>query len=163
MSFDFVVIGAGASGEAAAHYARGRGASVAIVDRDLFGGSCPFWACMPSKTLLHAAEVHSHGGDYPWQKASDRRDYMINRIKTDPQLSNAEVRVMSHTGDYTRQVSKPTKTESPVESGGGGSHGEGTGGKAEGQRGEHHEEIPGEPTGQFLPGLRSPVAADAAS
>src|SRR5215213_208404 len=47
------------------------------------------------------------------------------------------------------------------ESGGGGSHGEGAGGKAEGQRGEHHEEIPGEPTNQFLPGLRSPVAADA--
>ena len=82
-AFDFVVIGAGASGEAATHYARGRGASVAIVDRDLFGGSCPFWACMPSKTLLHGAEVHAHGGDYPWSKASDRRDYMINRIKTD--------------------------------------------------------------------------------
>jgi anaerobic selenocysteine-containing dehydrogenase/Fe-S-cluster-containing dehydrogenase component len=47
------------------------------------------------------------------------------------------------------------------ESGGGGSHGEGTGGKAEGQRGEHAEEIPGEPSGAFLPGLRSPVAADA--
>lgn len=77
--FDFVVIGAGASGEAAVHYARARGASVAVVDRDLFGGSCPFWACMPSKTLLHAAEVRAHGGDYPWPKASDRRDYMINR------------------------------------------------------------------------------------
>ena len=77
--FDFVIIGAGASGEAAAHYARARGASVAIVDRDLFGGSCPFWACMPSKTLLHAAEVRAHGGDYDWPKASDRRDYMIVR------------------------------------------------------------------------------------
>lgn len=77
--FDFVIIGAGASGEAAAHYARARGASVAIVDRDLFGGSCPFWACMPSKTLLHAAEVRAAGGDYPWPRASDRRDYMINR------------------------------------------------------------------------------------
>jgi pyruvate/2-oxoglutarate dehydrogenase complex dihydrolipoamide dehydrogenase (E3) component len=82
-AFDFVIIGAGASGEAAAHLARARGASVAIIDRDLFGGSCPFWACMPSKTLLHAAEVKAHGGDYPWQKASDRRDYMINRIKTE--------------------------------------------------------------------------------
>ena len=82
-TFDFVIIGAGASGEAAAHYARARGASVAIVDRDLFGGSCPFWACMPSKTLLHAAEVRAHGGDYPWPRASDRRDYMINREKRD--------------------------------------------------------------------------------
>jgi len=42
--FDFVVIGAGASGEAAAHYAGARGVSVAIVDRDPFGDSCPFWA-----------------------------------------------------------------------------------------------------------------------
>jgi len=81
--FDFVIIGAGAAGEAAAHYARARGASVAIVDRDLFGGSCPFWACMPSKTLLHAAEVRAHGGDYPWPKASDRRDYMIDREQRD--------------------------------------------------------------------------------
>jgi dihydrolipoamide dehydrogenase len=98
MSFDFVVIGAGAAGEAATHYARGRGASVAIVDRDLFGGSCPFWACMPSKTLLHAAEVKAHGGDYPWQKASDRRDYMINRIKTDYPNDGSHVHALEKAG-----------------------------------------------------------------
>lgn len=98
MSFDFVVIGAGAAGEAATHYARGRGASVAIVDRDLFGGSCPFWACMPSKTLLHAAEVMAHGGDYPWQKASDRRDYMINRIKTDYPNDGSHVHALEKAG-----------------------------------------------------------------
>jgi pyruvate/2-oxoglutarate dehydrogenase complex dihydrolipoamide dehydrogenase (E3) component len=77
--FDFVVIGAGPAGEAAAYLARSRGASVAVVDRELFGGSCPFWACMPSKTLLHAAAVHAAGGDYPWERASARRDYMISR------------------------------------------------------------------------------------
>lgn len=81
--FDIVVIGAGAAGEAAAHLATGRGASVAVVDRELFGGSCPFWACMPSKALLHAASAHRAGGDYPWPKASDFRDYMINREGTD--------------------------------------------------------------------------------
>ncbi|HEY8829820.1 MAG TPA: NAD(P)/FAD-dependent oxidoreductase, partial [Candidatus Limnocylindria bacterium] len=86
------------AGEAATHYARGRGASVAIVDRDLFGGSCPFWACMPSKTLLHAAEVRSHGGDYPWQKASDRRDYMINRIKTDYPNDGSHVHALEKAG-----------------------------------------------------------------
>ena len=37
------------AGEAAASKARQRGASVAIVDRDLFGGACPFFACMPSQ------------------------------------------------------------------------------------------------------------------
>ena len=77
--FDFVVIGGGAAGEAAAFLALGRGASVAIVDRDLFGGSCPFWACLPSKTLLHGAGIHAIGGDYPWTRASARRDWMINR------------------------------------------------------------------------------------
>ncbi|MDP9468879.1 MAG: NAD(P)/FAD-dependent oxidoreductase [Chloroflexota bacterium] len=77
--YDLVIMGAGPAGEAAAFLARGRGASVAIVDRDLFGGACPFFACMPSKSLLHSAAVHAGGGDYPWPKASDRRDYMISR------------------------------------------------------------------------------------
>jgi dihydrolipoamide dehydrogenase len=98
MTFDFVVIGAGASGEAATHLARGRGASVAIVDRDLFGGSCPYWACMPSKTLLHAAEVKAHGGDYPWPKASARRDYMINRITTDYPNDGSHVHALEKVG-----------------------------------------------------------------
>jgi pyruvate/2-oxoglutarate dehydrogenase complex dihydrolipoamide dehydrogenase (E3) component len=97
-TFDFVIIGAGASGEAAASYARARGASVAIVDRDLFGGSCPFWACMPSKTLLHAAEVRAHGGDYPWPKASDRRDYMINREHRDYPDDSSHVRSLERAG-----------------------------------------------------------------
>lgn len=77
--FDFVVIGAGAAGEGAAYLARERGASVAIVDRDLFGGSCAHWACIPSKSLLHSAAVHAGGGDYPWSRASARRDWNINR------------------------------------------------------------------------------------
>jgi len=77
--FDFVIIGAGASGEAAASYARARGATVALVERDLFGGTCAFWGCMPSKTLLHAAAIRACGGDYSWGKASARRDYMIVR------------------------------------------------------------------------------------
>jgi dihydrolipoamide dehydrogenase len=81
--FDFVVIGAGPAGEAAAYKARARGATVAVVDRELFGGSCPFWACMPSKTLLHAAAIHAGGGDYDWARASARRDYMISREGTD--------------------------------------------------------------------------------
>jgi pyruvate/2-oxoglutarate dehydrogenase complex dihydrolipoamide dehydrogenase (E3) component len=78
-SFDLVIIGGGEAGQAAAYTARDRNASVAIVDRELFGGSCPFWACMPSKALLHAAAIHARGGDYPWSRASDFRDWMIVR------------------------------------------------------------------------------------
>src|SRR5258708_22491206 len=41
--------------------------------------------------------------------ATPRGAALINRIKSDPDLAHAEVRVMSHTGDYTRQVVKPSK------------------------------------------------------
>jgi hypothetical protein len=42
--------------------------------------------------------------------ATPRGAALINRIKSDPELGHTEVRVMSHTGDYTRQVVKPSKT-----------------------------------------------------
>jgi pyruvate/2-oxoglutarate dehydrogenase complex dihydrolipoamide dehydrogenase (E3) component len=96
--FDLVVVGAGASGEAAAHYARAQGASVAIVDRALFGGSCPFWACMPTKALLHAAAVHHGGGEYPWPRASAFRDYMINRTDTDAPDDRGHVKALEDAG-----------------------------------------------------------------
>jgi hypothetical protein len=41
--------------------------------------------------------------------ATPRGAALINRIKSDPDLAHVEVRVMSHTGDYTRQVVKPSK------------------------------------------------------
>jgi len=50
--------------------------------------------------------------------ATPRGAALINRIKSDPDLAHAEVRVMSHTGDYTRQVVKPTATRPPAAAGG---------------------------------------------
>ena len=58
-SFDFVVIGAGTAGEAAANKARELGATVAIADKRWFGGSCPHVGCIPSKALLHSADEHA--------------------------------------------------------------------------------------------------------
>ena len=79
-TFDFVIIGAGPGGEAAAHKARELGASVAIIDRHWFGGSCPHIGCLPSKALLHsAAEHHANPQRYEWPRASAHRDFMINR------------------------------------------------------------------------------------
>jgi CheY-like chemotaxis protein len=51
--------------------------------------------------------------------ATPRGAALINRIKTDPQLGHAEVRVMSHTGDYSRQVSKPSRAQAPAQVGAG--------------------------------------------
>ncbi|HZC33123.1 MAG TPA: FAD-dependent oxidoreductase, partial [Candidatus Bathyarchaeia archaeon] len=70
-TFDFVVIGAGPAGEAAANEARAQGASVAVADRRWFGGSCPHIGCIPSKSLLHAAARHAaNPASYPWSRAS---------------------------------------------------------------------------------------------
>ena len=96
--YDIAIIGAGEAGQAAAHLARKRGATVAIADRELFGGSCPYWACMPSKTLLHAATIHALGGDYPWPKASARRDWMINREGIDWPDDGGHVRDLEAAG-----------------------------------------------------------------
>jgi len=99
--FDFVIIGAGPGGEAAANEARARGASVAIIDRDLFGGSCPNWGCIPSKSLLHGAALHAEGADYPWSRASARRDYMINRVDRDYPDDGGHVRALEDVGATT--------------------------------------------------------------
>lgn len=79
-SFDFVIIGAGTAGEAAANKARELGASAAIMDGRWFGGSCPHVGCLPSKSLLAgAAKHHANPATYDWARASAHRDYMINR------------------------------------------------------------------------------------
>jgi hypothetical protein len=46
--------------------------------------------------------------------ATPRGAALINRIKSDPALAPCEVRVMSHTGDYSRQVVKPSRIETPA-------------------------------------------------
>jgi pyruvate/2-oxoglutarate dehydrogenase complex dihydrolipoamide dehydrogenase (E3) component len=86
MDFDFVIIGAGPAGEAAAFKARERGASVAIIDRRWFGGSCPHVGCLPSKALLHSAAEHwANPPEYSWERASKHRDFMINRPEDAPE------------------------------------------------------------------------------
>ncbi len=55
--FDVIVIGAGPAGENAADYAAKQGLSAAIVESELVGGECSYWACMPSKALLRSGQV----------------------------------------------------------------------------------------------------------
>jgi pyruvate/2-oxoglutarate dehydrogenase complex dihydrolipoamide dehydrogenase (E3) component len=54
---DLVVLGAGAVGENAAWYASQRGLECVVVEAELVGGECSYWACMPSKALLRPGEV----------------------------------------------------------------------------------------------------------
>jgi pyruvate/2-oxoglutarate dehydrogenase complex dihydrolipoamide dehydrogenase (E3) component len=50
--FDVVVLGAGPIGQNVAERARAAGLNVAMVERELVGGECSYWACVPSKALL---------------------------------------------------------------------------------------------------------------
>lgn len=57
--YDAVVIGAGPAGRAAAGELAGAGLSVAVCERELVGGECPYWACIPSKVLLRPPEARA--------------------------------------------------------------------------------------------------------
>jgi len=57
--FDVVCLGGGVAGEAIAGGLRDSGLTLAVVERELVGGECPYWGCIPSKTLLRSAETLS--------------------------------------------------------------------------------------------------------
>lgn len=56
-SYDVLVVGGGPAGENAADIAVRGGLRVAIVEHELLGGECSYWACMPSKALLRPGEA----------------------------------------------------------------------------------------------------------
>jgi len=55
--FDVVCLGGGVAGEAIAGGLRDSGLTLVVVERELVGGECPYWGCIPSKTLLRSSET----------------------------------------------------------------------------------------------------------
>jgi dihydrolipoamide dehydrogenase len=96
--FDVVVIGAGPAGEIVAGRLAERGEKeVAIVERELVGGECSFYACMPSKALLRPAEVLHEVARIPGAAQAvtgkldvdavlERRDQIVNHLNDDNQV-----------------------------------------------------------------------------
>lgn len=64
-NYDLIVIGAGPVGENVADRAVQGGLSAVIVESELVGGECSYWACMPSKTLLRAGAALRAAKDVP--------------------------------------------------------------------------------------------------
>lgn len=96
--YDVIVIGAGAIGENVADRAAQGGMRTVIVEAELVGGECSYWACMPSKTLLRsgallraAAKVggvrEAITGPLDVEAVLKRRDYMTSDWKDDGQVS----------------------------------------------------------------------------
>jgi pyruvate/2-oxoglutarate dehydrogenase complex dihydrolipoamide dehydrogenase (E3) component len=84
--FDVISLGGGVAGEALADLLQGSGISLAVIERELVGGECPYWGCIPSKTFLRSGET--------LEEAGRARTLAASRVEWDVDFPKVSKRVL---------------------------------------------------------------------
>lgn len=91
-TYDLVVLGGGTGGYAAALRAAQLGMSVALIERDKVGGTCLHYGCIPTKALLHSAEVYdtvrdagrfgvtAEGASFDWGGVQQHKERVVSKM-----------------------------------------------------------------------------------
>lgn len=116
--FDLGIIGGGPAGYTAAFQARSKGLSVVLFEKDKVGGICLNRGCIPTKAILHSAELYeemksatelgitAENLSFDYSKVVERKDKIVEKLRKSLELSlknsgvvvvNAEAKIPSHT------------------------------------------------------------------
>lgn len=116
--FDLGIIGGGPAGYTAAFQARSKGLSVVLFEKDKVGGVCLNRGCIPTKAILHSAELYeamksatelgitTENLSFDYSKVVERKDKIVEKLRKSLELSlknsgivvvNAEAKIPSHT------------------------------------------------------------------